>query len=45
MNSEQWLVHKRGVVIYKDRKGKGRIVIEHHTVNDYQRVVGTLKKQ
>jgi ParB family chromosome partitioning protein len=29
----------------KDRKGKGRIVIEYHTVNDYERVVGMLKKQ
>jgi ParB family chromosome partitioning protein len=29
----------------KDRKGKGRIVIEYHTVNDYERVVGMLKRQ
>ncbi|HLW86596.1 MAG TPA: ParB/RepB/Spo0J family partition protein [Candidatus Sulfotelmatobacter sp.] len=29
----------------KDRKGKGKIVIEYHTVNDYERVVGMLKKQ
>jgi len=29
----------------KDRKGKGRIVIEYHNVDDYERVVGMLKKQ
>jgi ParB family transcriptional regulator, chromosome partitioning protein len=29
----------------KDRKGKGRIVIEYHTVDDYERVVGMLKRQ
>jgi ParB family transcriptional regulator, chromosome partitioning protein len=29
----------------KDRKGKGRIVIEYHTFDDYERVVGMLKKQ
>src|ERR1700722_16189583 len=27
----------------KDRKGKGKIVIEYHTVDDYERVVGMLK--
>jgi ParB family chromosome partitioning protein len=26
----------------RDRKGKGKIVIEYHTVNDYERVVGML---
>jgi ParB family chromosome partitioning protein len=29
----------------KDRKGKGKIVIEYHTVDDYERVVGMLKRQ
>jgi ParB family transcriptional regulator, chromosome partitioning protein len=29
----------------KDRKGKGRIVIEYHNVDDYERVVGMLKRQ
>ena len=27
----------------KDRKGKGKIVIEYHTVDDYERVVGMLR--
>jgi len=27
----------------KDRKGKGKIVIEYHTVDDYERVLGMLK--
>jgi ParB family chromosome partitioning protein len=27
----------------RDRKGKGKIVIEYHTVDDYERVVGMLK--
>jgi len=29
----------------RDRKGKGKIVIEYSTVDDYERVVGMLKKQ
>ncbi len=29
----------------RDRKGKGKIVIEYATVDDYERVVGMLKKQ
>ena len=29
----------------KDRKGKGKIVIEYHTVDDYERVVGMLKSR
>jgi ParB family transcriptional regulator, chromosome partitioning protein len=29
----------------KDRKGKGKIVIEYHTVEDYERVVGMLKSR
>jgi ParB family chromosome partitioning protein len=29
----------------KDKKGKGKIVIEYHTVDDYERVVGMLKRQ
>jgi ParB family transcriptional regulator, chromosome partitioning protein len=29
----------------RDRKGKGKIVIEYHTVDDYERVVGMLKRQ
>jgi len=27
----------------RDRKGKGRIVIEYSTVDDYERVVGMLR--
>jgi ParB family chromosome partitioning protein len=27
----------------RDRKGKGRIVIEYHTVDDYERVVEMLR--
>jgi ParB family chromosome partitioning protein len=27
----------------RDRKGKGKIVIEYHTVDDYERVVGMLR--
>ena len=27
----------------RDRKGKGKIVIEYSTVDDYERVVGMLK--
>ncbi len=29
----------------KDKKGKGKIVIEYSTVDDYERVVGMLKRQ
>jgi ParB family chromosome partitioning protein len=29
----------------KDKKGKGKIVIEYHTVDDYERVVGMLKSR
>jgi ParB family chromosome partitioning protein len=29
----------------RDKKGKGRIVIEYATVDDYERVVGMLKRQ
>lgn len=29
----------------KDRKGKGKIVIEYHSVEDYERVVGMLRKK
>jgi ParB family transcriptional regulator, chromosome partitioning protein len=39
---ERWL---RVRVRIKDRKGKGKIVIEYATVDDYERVVGMLKGQ
>ena len=37
-------VRRLGVwVRIKDRKGKGKIVIEYHTVDDYERVVEMLR--